>query len=62
MQMFELTEEEAIGQNVEILMPLALRGLHSRYIERYSTHGVKHLVPLFAVTLIYSTIIYDYLM
>lgn len=41
---FRYSKEEAIGQNVEILMPPDVAALHNRYIEVYNKTKVKNVI------------------
>lgn len=43
-EMFELTEEEAVGQNVTLLMPPSIRPQHAGYIRRFLDSGEKKMV------------------
>lgn len=45
-RMFGYTEEEAIGQNVKILMPEPFRGEHDGYVRRYLGTGEKRIIGI----------------
>jgi PAS domain S-box-containing protein len=44
--MFGYTAKEAIGQNVDIIMPEPYHGEHDSYIEAYKNSGVKKIIGL----------------
>ncbi|MFH0303193.1 sensor protein FixL [Bradyrhizobium sp. 31Argb] len=43
---FGYTEQEAIGQNVSILMPEPDRSRHDSYVARYLTTGERHIIGI----------------
>lgn len=43
-RLFGYTGEEAIGQNVKMLMPEPDRTRHDRYLERYQSTGERHII------------------
>jgi two-component system sensor kinase FixL len=43
---FGYTEREAIGQNVNILMPNPDRGRHDGYLARYQSTGERHIIGI----------------
>lgn len=43
---FGYTDEEAIGQNVRVLMPEPYRGEHDGYINRYLTTGERRIIGI----------------
>lgn len=45
-RMFGLTEREAIGQNISILMPRPDATRHDNYITRYNSTGERHIIGI----------------
>ncbi|MCP9627338.1 PAS domain S-box protein [Rhodopseudomonas palustris] len=45
-RMFGLTEQEAIGQNISILMPRPDATRHDNYITRYNSTGERHIIGI----------------
>lgn len=45
-EMFGYTQEEIIGQNVKILMPIPYRDAHDGYISRYIQTGEKRIIGI----------------
>ncbi len=45
-RMFGLTEKEAIGQNISILMPRPDATRHDNYISRYNSTGERHIIGI----------------
>lgn len=45
-RLFGYSEEEAIGQNVRILMPEPDRSRHDEYIARYRSTGERHIIGI----------------
>ena len=45
-RMFGLTQDQAIGQNVRVLMPEPDRTRHDSYLERYRSDGERHIIGI----------------
>ena len=45
-RLFGYTPEEAVGQNVRILMPAPYRQQHDSYLDRYLTTGERHVIGI----------------
>jgi len=45
-RMFGLSEKEAIGQNISVLMPRPDATRHDNYITRYSSTGERHIIGI----------------
>ncbi|MBF0261571.1 MAG: EAL domain-containing protein [Magnetococcales bacterium] len=43
-RMFGFTEEEILGNNVNLLMPDPVKGAHDGYVERYLEHGERKVI------------------
>jgi PAS domain S-box-containing protein len=43
-QTFGYSKEEAIGQNIKMLMPQDVADKHDGYLRRYVETGVKHII------------------
>lgn len=45
-RMFGMTEREAIGQNISVLMPRPDATRHDQYIDRYNNTGERHIIGI----------------